>query len=150
MWCEPFEAGSGRFPRYARDQAPASGVVIGYRITDRRTDRCLVFLPSVAALDDGLLGKLDDAHLVLLDGTFWDDDELNRRGRGTATARSMGHLPINGTDGSLRLLAQLGRARVVYTHINNTNPMLPEDSPERALLASVGVRIAEDGAQYEL
>ncbi|MGH3838224.1 MAG: pyrroloquinoline quinone biosynthesis protein PqqB, partial [Pseudonocardiaceae bacterium] len=84
------------------------------------------------------------------DGTFWSDDELSAHGRGTATARSMGHLPVTGADGSLHLLQQLTEAQVVYTHVNNTNPMLFEDGPERACLAGVGASIAEDGAQYEL
>ncbi|MGH4008736.1 MAG: pyrroloquinoline quinone biosynthesis protein PqqB [Pseudonocardiaceae bacterium] len=160
MWCEPFDASCGRLPRYARGSGPkgggqigagpTSGVVIGYRITDRRTTRSVVFLPSVAALDDGLLKHLEQAHLVLVDGTFWADDELNAHGRGTATARSMGHLPINGADGSLSLLRHLTAAHVVYTHVNNTNPMLFEDGPERACLAAAGASIAEDGAQYEL
>ncbi|HEY6424974.1 MAG TPA: MBL fold metallo-hydrolase [Pseudonocardiaceae bacterium] len=155
MSCEPFDASSGRLPRYARgryadNQSPNSGVVIGYRITDRRTDRCLVFLPSVAVLDDALLEHLGGAHLILLDGTFWDDDELSRHGRGTATARSMGHQPVDGADGSLCLLADPARGRVVYTHVNNTNPMLLEDSPERASLTSAGASVAEDGAEFEL
>ncbi len=155
LWCEPFDASCGRLPRYARDSGPegggpTSGVVIGYRITDQRTARSVVFLPSVAALDDGLLKHLDQAHLVLVDGTFWADDELKTHQRGTATARSMGHQPVNGAGGSLRLLRQLTEARVVYTHVNNTNPMLLEDGPERACLADAGAGIAEDGAQYEL
>ncbi len=155
MWCEAFDASSGRLPRYARGKdpmggSPTSGVVIGYRITDQRTTRSVVFLPSVAMLDDGLLKNIDQADLVLIDGTFWTDDELSQYGRGTATAASMGHLPVSGADGSLRLLRQHTQARVVYTHINNTNPILFEDAPQRAWLASAGASIAEDGAQYEL
>lgn len=150
MWCEPFDASSGRLPRYARGSGPTSGVVIGYRITDQRTDRCVVFLPSVAALDDSLLENIGQADLVLIDGTFWTEDELHQYGRGTATAASMGHLPISGADGSLRLLRQHTQARVVYTHVNNTNPMLFEDAPQRAWLASAGASIAEDGTEYEL
>lgn len=153
MWCEPFDVSCGRLPRYARGgdfTGPTSGVVIGYRITDQRSTRSVVFLPSVAAFDEGLLKHLEQAHLVLVDGTFWADDELEARGRGTATARSMGHLPVNGADGSLHLLRRLTEAHVVYTHVNNTNPMLFEDGPERACLAGAGASIAEDGAQYEL
>jgi pyrroloquinoline quinone biosynthesis protein B len=150
LWCEPLDATSGRLPRYARGAGPTSGVVIGYRIIDERTARSAVFLPSVAALDDSLLQQLDGAHLVLLDGTFWSDDELRQHRRGTATARSMGHLPINGVEGSLRLLRQLTDAHIVYTHVNNTNLMLFEDAPERACLANIGASIAHDGAEYEL
>ncbi|MDQ3760418.1 MAG: MBL fold metallo-hydrolase [Actinomycetota bacterium] len=148
--CEPLDATSGRLPRYARGTGPTSGVVIGYRLTDERTARSAIFLPSVAALDGTLLQNLGGAHLVLVDGTFWTDDELRQHQRGTATARSMGHLPVNGADGSLRLLRQLTDAHIVYTHLNNTNPMLFEDAPERACLANAGVSIAHDGAEYEL
>jgi pyrroloquinoline quinone biosynthesis protein B len=150
LWCEALDATSGRLPRYARGSGPTSGVVIGYRITDERTARCAVFLPSVAALDENLLQQLGGAHLVLVDGTFWTDDELRQHRRSTATARSMGHLPVNGAEGSLRLLRQLTDAHIVYTHLNNTNPILFEDAPERACLANAGASIAQDGAEYEL
>lgn len=150
LWCETFDATSGRLPRYARGAAPTSGVVIGYRISDERTARSVVFLPSVATLDDRLLQHLAGTHLVLLDGTFWDDDELAQCGRGAATARSMGHLPVNGADGSLRLLHHLTDAHIVYTHLNNTNPMLVDDAPQRARLTSAGISVAHDGAEYEL
>lgn len=155
LWCEPFDVTSGRLPRYARahyppGNAPASGVVVGYRIGDERTNRVAVFLPSVAALDDRIVQYLRRAALVLVDGTFWTDDELQRRRRGRATARSMGHQPVDGVDGSLQLLRQLTGTRIVYTHLNNTNPMLFEDAPERADLAAAGATVAHDGDEFEL
>ncbi len=150
LGCEAFDVSSGRLPRYARGCGPTSGVVSGYRITDERTARSAVFLPSVAELDDNLLEQLRGAHLVLVDGTFWADDELCQHRRGTATARSMGHLPVDGAEGSLRLLRRLTDAQIVYTHVNNTNPMLFEDAPERGYLANAGASIAHDGAEYEL
>lgn len=150
LWCEPFDATSGRLPRYARGDTPSSGVVVGYRIRDERTDRTAVFLPSVAALDESLLEQLRGAHLVLVDGTFWTDDELHQRRRGTATARSMGHQPVHGEQGSLRLLRQLTGTQIVYTHLNNTNPLLFDDAPEKTYLADAGATVAHDGAEYEL
>lgn len=150
LWCEPFDASSGRLPRYARGSGPSAGVVVGYRIGDARTDRVAVFLPSVAALDERLVQRLRGAQLVLVDGTFWTDDEMHRRRRGSATARSMGHQPVDGADGSLRLLRGLTGTRIVYTHLNNTNPVLFEDAPERAHLAAAGATVAHDGAEYQL
>jgi pyrroloquinoline quinone biosynthesis protein B len=160
LWCEPFDATTGRLPRYARARYPASsallpgsmssGVVLGYRITDGRTGRSAVFLPSVAALDERLLEQLRGTDLLLVDGTFWTDDELQQNRRGTATARSMGHLPVNDAEGSLQLLRQLTDTHIVYTHLNNTNPILVEDAPERACLADAGATVAHDGAEYEL
>jgi pyrroloquinoline quinone biosynthesis protein B len=150
LWGEPLDATSGRLPRYARGKGPTSGIVVGYRITDERTAGSAVFLPSMAALDENLLQQLSGAQLILVDGTFWADDELSQHQRGTATARSMGHLPVSGAEGSLRLLRQVTDAQIVYTHLNNTNPMLVEDSPERACLADAGATVAHDGAEYEL
>jgi pyrroloquinoline quinone biosynthesis protein B len=150
LWCEPFDATSGRLPRYAHGNAADTGVVVGYRISDARTDRCAVFLPSVAALDEHLLHQLRGTHLVLVDGTFWTDDEMHRHQRGTATARSMGHVPVDGANGSLRLLRQLTGTQIVYTHLNNTNPMLFDDAPEKLRLADAGATVAFDGAEYEL
>jgi pyrroloquinoline quinone biosynthesis protein B len=160
LWCEPIDATTDRLPRYARarytgssallSDAGSSGVVIGYRITDERTGRSAVFLPSVATLDERLLEQLRGTHLLLVDGTFWTEDELQQNQRGTATARSMGHLPVNDVKGSLQLLRQLTDTHIVYTHLNNTNPMLFEDAPERACLAGAGATVAHDGAEYEL
>jgi pyrroloquinoline quinone biosynthesis protein B len=150
LWCEPFDASSGRLPRYARDGTPSSGVVVGYRIGDTHTDRIAVFLPSTAALDEHLLQHIRGAQLLLVDGTFWTDDELHRRRRGVARARSMGHQPIDGAQGTLQVLRQLTDTRIVYTHLNNTNPILFEDAPERAQLAAAGVTVAYDGAEFEL
>ncbi|HEX6401631.1 MAG TPA: MBL fold metallo-hydrolase [Pseudonocardiaceae bacterium] len=136
VWCEPFDATSGRLSRYARahyppGSAPSSGVVVGYRIGDARTNRVAVFLPSVAALDQRLLQYLRRAQLILVDDTFWTDDELHRRQRGSATARSMGHQPVDGVDGSLQLLRRRTDTHIVYTHLNNTNPILFEEGAPR-------------------
>lgn len=150
LWCEPIDVTSGRLPRYAHGSGPNSGVVIGYRITDERTAASAAFLPSLAALDDSLLEQLGGVRLVLVDGTFWTDNELLQHRRGTATARSMGHLPVNGAEGSLRFLRRLTDAHIVYTHLNNTNPMLFNDASERACLTDAGAGIAHDGAEYQL
>jgi len=150
LWCEPFDASSGRLPRYAKGSPTSAGVVIGYRIGDAHTNRVAVFLPSLAVLDERLLEHLRGAQLVLVDGTFWTDDELHRRQRGTATARSMGHQPIDGAHGTLQLLRELTDTHIVYTHLNNTNPILFEDASERAQLAAAGAAVAHDGAEFEL
>jgi pyrroloquinoline quinone biosynthesis protein B len=150
LWCEPFDATSGRLPRYARGSMPSSGVVVGYRISDARTNRVAVFLPSVAALDERILEQPQGAQLVLVDGTFWTDDELHRRQRGTATARSMGHQPIDGEHRTLQLLRELTDTHIVYIHLNNTNPILFEDASERTQLAAAGAAVAHDGAEFEL
>jgi pyrroloquinoline quinone biosynthesis protein B len=90
------------------------------------------------------------ATLLLLDGTFWSDDEFIRVWPEARTARAMGHLPISGPGGSLERLAALRRPRKVFVHINNTNPILDEDSAEHAAVREAGWEVACDGMTIEL
>jgi pyrroloquinoline quinone biosynthesis protein B len=87
---------------------------------------------------------------VLVDGTFWRDDELARLGISDRTAAQMGHVPLSGPGGSLETLASLARPRVVLVHINNTNPVLLEHSPERDAVLRAGVEVGYDGLEVEL
>ena len=85
-----------------------------------------------------------------MDGTFWGEDEMPRLGLSTRTATDMGHVPLSGPGGSLTVLAGLGRPRTVLVHINNTNPILLEDSPERAEVLAAGLEIGLDGQEFSL
>ena len=87
---------------------------------------------------------------MLVDGTFWRDDELARLGISARSARDMGHVPLSGPGGTLEALAGLQRPRKVLVHINNTNPILLEDSPERGQVVRAGVEVAYDGLEVEL
>jgi pyrroloquinoline quinone biosynthesis protein B len=91
------------------------------------------------------------ADCLLLDGTFWSEDEMAGQGLSAKRARDMGHLPQSGPGGMLELLARLpaGKRRILI-HVNNSNPILDEDSPERAELARAGVEVAYDGMEIEL
>jgi pyrroloquinoline quinone biosynthesis protein B len=145
---ESFPAG-GDAPRYlARTGAEieASGLVF----RDRRTGGVLTYVPGLARLDDETLGRLAASDVVLVDGTFWRDDELVRLGISERTARQMGHVPLSGPAGSLDALAQLDRPRVILIHINNTNPILLERSPERDAVLRAGVEIAHDGLEVDV
>jgi pyrroloquinoline quinone biosynthesis protein B len=126
------------------------GRVVGYRLADERSGRALVWLPVVQELTEGVREQLDGCACLLLDGTCWSDDELIRLGVGTRTAREMGHLPIGGTGGSLEQLASSAVGRTVYVHLNNTNPVLLEDGPERRLVEQHGAEVAVDGLEVEL
>jgi pyrroloquinoline quinone biosynthesis protein B len=97
-----------------------------------------------------LRARLADADALLFDGTFWTDDELIATGIGTRTAREMDHLPISGIGGSLEQLAALPCRHKIYTHINNTNPMLLEESPERAAVTRAGLLVGADGLRLTL
>jgi pyrroloquinoline quinone biosynthesis protein B len=143
--CFPVPAGP---PRFAREERP--GHTVGLVLRDERTGGTCAFVPGCGGLDDALLRRLAAADLVLFDGTFWTDEELIELRIGERTARQMDHLPVSGPDGSLAHLARLPSHYRVYTHINNTNPMLIEDGAERLLVESAGVRIGNDGMRFTL
>lgn len=105
------------------------------------------YIPGCAALPDWLADRLRGAGLVLFDGTTWTDDEMVRSGTGTKTARRMGHMAMSGPEGSIAAFDGLGVGRKVFIHINNTNPVLLEDSPERRAAEAAGWQIAHDGLE---
>jgi pyrroloquinoline quinone biosynthesis protein B len=141
---EPFAAG-GDAPRYFDGELEASGLVF----TDG--DRTLTYVPGLARLDEQVIARLAASDVVLVDGTFWHDDDLARRGiAADRTARDMGHVPLAGPGGTLEVLAQLERPRKLLVHINNTNPVLLEDSPEREQVVRAGVEVAYDGLEVQL
>ncbi|KAF1022544.1 MAG: Coenzyme PQQ synthesis protein B [Paracidovorax wautersii] len=93
---------------------------------------------------------MDAADVLLLDGTFWDEDEMIRLGLSAKPARSMGHIPQSGPGNLLDLLARYPDKRRILIHINNSNPVLRADSPERAALERAGVELAFDGMEITL
>ncbi|QIN80684.1 pyrroloquinoline quinone biosynthesis protein PqqB [Rubrobacter marinus] len=124
--------------------------VVGYRITDGRTGRALVYVPGAQRLTASVRDQLEGCSCLLFDGTCWQDDELIRLGIAGKTSRDMGHLPISGADGSLKQLAPLPIERKIYIHINNTNPILLEDAPERRIVEEHGMEVAADGLELEI
>jgi pyrroloquinoline quinone biosynthesis protein B len=145
---DPFHVG-GDAPRYmggSSVELQASGFVF----RDRAGDGVVSYVPGLARLDDEVLGRFGASDLVLVDGTFWREDELKRLGISERTARDMGHVPLSGPGGTLEALARLERPRKVLVHINNTNPILLEDSPERDAVRRADVEVAYDGLEIEL
>jgi len=130
--------------------ANGEGRVVGYRLTDERSGRALVHLPAVQELTPAVLDQLENCSCLLVDGTCWTDDELIRLGLAGRTAREMGHLPISGSGGSLEQLAPLPIDRRIYVHVNNTNPILLEDSLERRIVEAHGMEVAVDGLELRL
>jgi len=143
-----FDVPTTKPPRFAT--GTGTGRVVGYRLTDERTGRALVHLPVVQELTPEVCAELEDCACLLVDGTCWTDDELVRLGLAGRTSRAMGHMPISGPGGSLERLGALRIPRTVYTHVNNTNPILLEDSPERRVLEQHGVEVAVDGLELEV
>jgi pyrroloquinoline quinone biosynthesis protein B len=120
---------------------------VGFRLREPATGRVLAYLSGVGAVTDGVRQALAGAHVVFFDGTFWSSDELPSLGLGTKRAEAMAHVPIGGAAGSLRALASVAVARRIYIHVNNTNPILRDDSPERAEVEAAGWEVAHDGLE---
>jgi len=110
----------------------------------------LAYMPAVPRIDEQLLTLLDSVDVLLFDGTFWSADELVSIPGSGPSAGDMGHVPVSAPWGSVARLAQLKRPRKIYVHINNTNPMLNEASPEYRQVRDAGWEIAEDGWQFDL
>ena len=136
----------GDAPRFARASLP--GHTVGLVLRETATNKSVVFVPGCGAIDDRVRDRLSGADLILFDGTFWVDNELIALGISSASARDMGHVPISGPEGSLGVLSALTAARRVYTHINNSNPILIEDSPERRAVIDAGLIVGTDGAEF--
>ncbi len=134
-------------PRFASAGEPGHTVGLIVREAGRGA---LAYAPACGGLDDTLLARLGRADLLLFDGTFWTDDELLALGIGERTARQMDHLPLSGPGGSLERIASLPVKQRVYVHINNTNPILIEDSPERAAVERAGLVVGMDGMRFEI
>ena len=141
----------GKPPIHLEHRAPpAPEDNIGVRVREQATGRMLAYCSATAAVTDDVRRALDGADAVFFDGTFWSSDELPALGLGTKRAEAMAHLPVGGPDGSLARLAGLRARRRVYIHINNTNPMLRDDSAERAQVDAAGWEIARDGMEVRL
>lgn len=109
----------------------------------------LLFVPGATAVTPAMRERFGQADAILFDGTLFTDDEMLRTGTGHKTGRRMGHMPIDGEDGTLKALAGLN-ARRIFVHINNTNPIQIEGSPERRKVEAAGWQVAEDGMEIVL
>lgn len=139
---------AGDPPRFARREEP--GHTIGLLLRETGAESKAAFVPGCGALDEKLLSRLRGTDSLFIDGTFWDDAELLTLGISDRSARQMGHVPVSGTEGSLARLRDLPCRNRVYTHINNSNPMLLEDSPERRQVEAAGVLVGDDGMRFSL
>lgn len=144
----PFAAKGKRPVHLEGEGAPSAEDNVGIRITSS-TGKTLIYLTAAATVS-GLEAELSSADVLLFDGSFWSSDELISQGLGVSYAEDMAHLPIGGDGGSLVALAGVATPRKIFTHINNTNPILRSDSKERALVESAGWEIAEDGMEFSL
>jgi len=123
---------------------------VGFRIREHATGRILAYLSGVGGVTDAVRRAVEDADCVFFDGTFWSSDELPGLGLGTKRAEQMAHLPVGGPDGSLARLHGLAAPRRIFIHVNNTNPLLRDDSPERATVEAAGWEVARDGMEVRI
>ncbi len=141
---------SEHYPAYVnadrRAQLSPGEASLGFIITSSANAR-LAYMAAVPQLNDELIQQLDACDVLLFDGTFWSDDELVRVQGSGQTAQQMGHIPV---ENILKKLAGVQRPRKIFLHINNTNPMLDEASPQYRQVRGAGWEIAEDGWQFDL
>ncbi|WP_328666905.1 pyrroloquinoline quinone biosynthesis protein PqqB [Streptomyces sp. NBC_00322] len=141
---------SAKRPRYAAGTGGDERTwVVALRLRESTTGRSLLYAPALAHWSDEFQQAVEEADCIIIDGTFWDDDEPIRTSVSARTATGMGHLPIAGPNGTARRLSGL-RARCLYTHLNNTNPLADPDAPQHALLGDWGLEVAADRMVIEL
>lgn len=129
---------------------PHPGDNIGMLLEDTRTGRTLFYAPGLGKIEPHIQPLMENADCLLVDGTLWTEDEMITAGVGDKLGVTMGHLPQTGENGMLAYLDTLDKPRKILIHINNTNPILNEDSAERATLQQHGVEVAFDGMSIEL
>lgn len=125
-----------------------AGDTVGFELSDETGVPTVVYVPGVRELDEPLRARLSHAGLVLIDGTFFTDDELVATGASKKTARTMGHAPLTGEGGLLAFLETVVGPRKALLHLNNSNPVLRSDSPARWQVEEKGVVVANDGDTF--
>jgi len=132
-------------------ESPVAGDNVALSMTDEHTGNALFYAPGLGDIGEATWRAMQSAACVLVDGTFWSDDEMLRLGLSRKRARDIGHLAQSGPGGMLEWLGRLpDHTRKILVHVNNTNPILDEDSPERAELGRRGIEVAWDGMEIEL
>ena len=148
---KPLPLTSNAPPYSPHRDKPVAGDTIGMLMTDQSSGKSLFYAPGLGEMEPHVWESMQRADVVLVDGTMWSDDEMMIRGASRKTARSMGHLPQSGPGGMIEWLDKLpDTTRKVLIHINNTNPILDEDSAERKQLTEHGIEVATDNLEIDL
>ena len=129
---------------------PHQGDNIGVIIEQISTGRSLYYSPGLGEIEPHVMAAMQRVDCLMVDGTFWTDDEMVQQGISHKHAREIGHLPQSGPGGMIEVLNGVAKARKILIHINNTNPILDEDSPERKTLDAAGIEVAYDGLEIDL
>jgi len=141
----------GKAPPYSPHRHdPHVGDNIGIQVTDIRNGKTLFYAPGLGQLQDSTRELMGSSDCLLVDGTFWQEDEMASVGLGDRKAADMGHLPQSGDGGMMDVLRPMSKPRKILIHINNTNPILDEASEQRKLLEQEGIEVSYDGMDIEL
>jgi pyrroloquinoline quinone biosynthesis protein B len=143
----------GKLPLYMEQDAPETNMSsefnLGLRLSDANGSS-IAYIPACAAIDESVRTAIASSDLLFFDGTLWTDDELISAGVGQKTGRRMGHMPVSGPDGSIAALMDVQCHERFFVHINNTNPLNCDASPERKIAEASGWRIPVDGLEISL
>lgn len=123
---------------------------VGYKVEDTSTGKNLFYAPGLGEIEDHVLEYMKNADIVLVDGTVWTNDEMSRHGISDKLASEMGHLDQSSKGGIMETLSALDKPRKILIHINNTNPILDEDSDERKQLDTLGIEVSYDGMDIHI
>jgi pyrroloquinoline quinone biosynthesis protein B len=123
---------------------------IGVRVENTASGRNLFYAPGLGSMEPHILPYMEQADVVLVDGTLWTDNEMIQAGISKKLGSEMGHLDQSGEGGIIEILSNLTKPRKILIHINNTNPILVDDSPQRLALTEAGIEVSADGMQLEL
>ena len=132
------------------DFGTREGDTVGLHIRDLQSDASFYYIPGCARVTDSLKQRLDGAELLFFDGTLFKNDEMIQMGVGWKTGERMGHINMGGDDGSLKAFSDVAIDRKIYIHINNTNPVLLENSPQRKIVEEAGWMVSRDGLEILL
>lgn len=144
-----FEFEPQKSPRYSQC-SPWRGTVAALRLDGGRSKRSLAYVPGLPVISERLDRFIAGCSCLIVDGTFWSDREMISMGLSHRTSREMGHAPISGRNGTLEWLRRLNIPRKIYTHINNSNPILRLGSSERRIVETAGIEISSDGMEIGL
>lgn len=129
---------------------PHDGDNIGVTIEQISTHKKIYYSPGLGEIESHVLAAMTDADCILVDGTFWQNDEMELAGVGPKKAREIGHLPQSGENGMIETLNNLDKPRKILIHINNTNPILDEESEQREILSGFDIEVSYDGMEIVL
>ncbi len=139
----PLKSEAPPFSPHRHNTVPGDNV--GFRVEDTSTGKNLFYAPGLGEVEAHVLEYMADADVILVDGTMWTNDEMSHEGISDKLASEMGHLDQSSDGGIMSMIAPLEKPRKILIHINNTNPILDEDSPERAVLNDAGIEVSYDG-----